>query len=209
MERLAISLDHDAAFARALTGQPVVLGYYFDGTRDARANGHLPAPVLRDDAFAGAWPSSVVWNSYGGNIAPLVEAAPRGGFINVLMGDNDDGVVRAVPLLARYAGGIAPAGYYASFALAVYQLASEGVDAENQRQGGGAVTPLFASQGVVGRPLPLAALQVGQGASQRRVPVDDSARVLVPFRGPGGVEGGSFRYVRAADVLRGELPPGA
>lgn len=217
VERLAVSLDHDAAFARALAGRPVVLGYYFDGTRNARANGYLPAPVLRADAFEGASPPPVVWNSFGGNIAPLVDAAPRGGFINVLMGDNDDGVVRAVPLLARYEGGIAPTGYYASFALAVYQLASRGMQAESKVEGefeddSASVTPLFATHGVVGRPLPLAALQVGQvgqGATQRRVPVDQSASMLVPYRGPGGVEGGSFRYVRAADVLRGELPPDA
>ena len=214
VERLAASLDHDAAFAKALAGRPVVLGYYFDGTRNARANGYLPAPVLRADAFDGASPPAVVWNGFGGNIAPLVDAAPRGGFINVLMGDNDDGVVRAVPLLARYEGGIAPTGYYASFALAVYQLAGRGMQAEStidgELVGGGAsVTPLFATQGVVGRPLPLAALQVGQGATQRRVPVDQNASMLVPYRGPGGVGGGSFRYVRAGDVLRGELPPGA
>jgi adenylate cyclase len=31
----------------------------------------------------------------------------------------------------------------------------------------------------------------------------------VPYRGPGGVDGGSFRYVSAADVLAKRLPPGS
>lgn len=118
----------------------------------------------------------------------------------MLIGRNDDGVVRAVPLLARYEGAAAPAGYYASFALAVYQVASAGTSA---------VAPVFASHGVVGRAAPLTALQVGQGTTHRRVPVDGNASVLVPFRGPGGGEGGSFRYVTAAAILRGELAPGA
>ena len=32
--------------------------------------------------------------------------------------------------------------------------------------------------------------------------------VLVPFRGPGGPQGGSFNYVSAADVVAGRLAPG-
>ncbi len=35
-----------------------------------------------------------------------------------------DGLLRAAPLIARYEGGVAPAGYYESLGLAVYRLAA-------------------------------------------------------------------------------------
>jgi adenylate cyclase len=41
-----------------------------------------------------------------------------------------------------------------------------------------------------------------------RIPVDQNASMQVPFRGPGGADGGSFRYVAAADVVEGRLAPG-
>ena len=40
-----------------------------------------------------------------------------------------------------------------------------------------------------------------QGDKTLAIPVDERAAVLVPFRGPGGVHGGSFRYVSASDVV--------
>ena len=39
------------------------------------------------------------------------------------------------------------------------------------------------------------------------MPVADWVTTLVPFRGPGGVNGGSYRYVSAADVLAKRLAP--
>jgi adenylate cyclase len=39
--------------------------------------------------------------------------------------------------------------------------------------------------------------------------VDERVATLVPFRGPGGVAGGSFRYVSAADILTQRVPPGS
>ena len=40
------------------------------------------------------------------------------------------------------------------------------------------------------------------------VPVDHRVATLVPFRGNGGVNGGSFRYIYTADLLAKRLAPG-
>lgn len=45
IERLAAELDHDAAFADALAGRRVALGFYFTQTAEPRAKGVLPAPL--------------------------------------------------------------------------------------------------------------------------------------------------------------------
>jgi adenylate cyclase len=48
-----------------------------------------------------------------------------------------------------------------------------------------------------------------QGDKTLALPVDERVATLVPFRGPGGVAGGSFRYVSAGDVLAQRVPPGS
>lgn len=68
--------------------------------------------------------------------------------------------------------------------------------------------PVFAPAGSPDESPALEALPLGAGASHLRVPVDQSASMLVPFRGHGGARGGSFRYVAAAQVPGGALAPG-
>ncbi|TPG24814.1 CHASE2 domain-containing protein [Variovorax guangxiensis] len=199
LQRLAPTLDHDTLFAKSLVDRRVSLGYYFTLTPQARAKGRLPVPLLPPDTFPAGPHYATRWNGFAGSIAPLAEAAPAGGFINVLIESTGDGVVRAAPLMARYEGVAATPGYYESLALAVYRLA----------QGRPPVRAAFAPSGLPGRPALLEALLLdtpGQGLL--RVPVDQSASLLVPFRGPGGVRGGSFRYIAAADVFNGKLAPG-
>jgi len=200
LQQLAPALDRDAAFARALAGQPVALGYYFTRTEAPRAKGRLPTPLLPPDALPPNGTYATQWNGYGANLEALAAAAPRAGFINSVIEANDDGVIRATPLLARYdapdkASDGAPSGYYESLSLAVYRLAS----------GADSVRPVLA-QGAKPPP-PLEALVVGRGAGRIVVPVDSQAGVLVPFRGNGGPDGGSFRYIPAGDVLAGRLAP--
>jgi len=197
MKRLAATLDHDAAFARALEDQRVVLGYYFTDAPEPRAKGHLPAPVLPLAAFPEGRDYTAHWNSFGASIPPLARAAPAG-FLNVLIDAGDDGIVRSAPLLGRYDGPAAEPGYYESLGLAVYRLAT------------GAPQPAlrFVGDGRGGAPL-LESVVLGQEGAQRlAVPVDRRAGFLVPFRGAGGAQGGSFRYVPAMDVLEGRLAPG-
>ncbi|MDH6167259.1 adenylate cyclase [Variovorax boronicumulans] len=192
VERLAPTLDHDATLAEALRGRQIALGYYFTQTLAPSTKGQLPAvPLLPADAFPAGGTYATAWNGFGASLPVLAQAAPVAGFLNTLVGESVDGAIRSVPLIARYEGEQARPGYYESLGLAVYRLAN----------GSPPVQPVFASAGAAPR---LESLAVGR----LRVPVDQTASMQVPFRGPGGPHGGSFRYVAAADVLDGRLAPG-
>lgn len=194
-ERLAElrpQLDLDRRFAAALKGRPVVMGYYFTSDAQGRVTGQLPAPVMGREALAGRAIRSTPWTGHGANIAPLAQAAPAAGFFNAVPGG--DGVVRSLPLLAEFQG-----AYYESLALAMFR----------QWTGQPAVEPGFPAERVVGRDYAaLESVVLRQGARTLRIPVDDQLAALVPFRGPGGPLGGSFRYVSAADVLAQRIEPG-
>ncbi|MDO5086865.1 MAG: adenylate/guanylate cyclase domain-containing protein [Comamonadaceae bacterium] len=185
------ALDADQRLAHALQGRPVALGYYFTSDRGGQRSGVLPAPLADAATARDAPPGITHWNGYGANIAPLAAAAPHGGFFNALA--DSDGVVRAVPLLAAYNG-----AWYESLALAVVRQA--------MRQ------PALALQWG-GEPAALQALLLqGTGSGNPghvRAPVNPQAAALVPYRGPGGPRGGSFRYYSAVDVLQGRLPEGS
>ncbi|MEJ8845214.1 adenylate/guanylate cyclase domain-containing protein [Variovorax rhizosphaerae] len=198
--RLEFSLDYDGSFARAIQGHRVALGYYFTQGATPLSKGVLPPPVLPLTAFPAHGAYAPEWNGFGGNIAVLAQAATTAGFINADLGSTSDGLLRAAPLIARYEGGAAAAGYYESLGLAIFRLAS----------GMSGVTPTFASfpLGTEDDRLPLQALLLGDGHNALRAPVDQRARMLIPYRGPGGALGGSFRYVPATAVLAGALPPG-
>ncbi|MDM0052650.1 CHASE2 domain-containing protein [Variovorax sp. J22R115] len=198
IKRLTAELDHDAAFADALAGRRVALGFYFTQSVEPRANGVLPAPLLLPGAFPEGRAYATHWNGFVGSIPQLGEAAPAAGFLNVLLEAERDGIVRSVPLIARYTGTKAQPGYYESLGLAVYRLAV----------GADTVTPVFAPAGANAGPPPLVALLLKAGTKSLRIPVDSSASALVPFRGAGGPRGGSFRHISAVDVIRGALPPG-
>ena len=198
ISRLAPTLDHDAVFARALKGQPVVLGYYFTNSDgQVRAKGVLPDPVLPADAVPPGRDQATRWTGFGANIPPLAGAVASAGFMNIRE-QASDGILRTAPLLARYDGTTGASGYYESFGLAVYRLSA----------GLPPVRPLFAPDDAYRRPALLDALWLPTLAPPLRIPVDATGSVLVPFRGPGGVRGGSFRYVAAADVLHRKLAPG-
>lgn len=192
IERLAPVLDNDATFAKAMEGQRVALGYYFTRTEKPGAKGQLPAAaLLPPEAFPPGHGYATEWNGFGANLPVLAAAAPASGFLNTLVTSSDDGVIRTVPLIARYEGDKGQPGYYESLGLAVYRLAN----------GSPPVLPAFAPGSAVPR---LQSLIVGG----LRLPVDGTASMQVPFRGPGGADGGSFRYVPAGDVLEGRLAPG-
>lgn len=187
------ALDHDALLARTLEGRPVVLGYYFTSDRDGRRSGVLPAPVMSADDLGGRSILATQWDGFGSNIAPLAKAAPNAGFFNAIT--SSDGVVRSVPLLAEHEG-----RYYESLSLAVFRLLL----------GEPRVEPGFPPERLIGRNYrSLASVRLSRGTSSLSIPVDDRVSALVPFRGPGGPHGGSFRYYSAADVLVGRVPPGA
>lgn len=185
LNRLRSRLDHDQRLADALRDRPVVLGYYFSNESQARAGGQLPAPVWRQADLGGRTIPSLQWTGYGANIAPLARAAPAAGFFNTVPGR--DGVVRSLPLLTEYQG-----AYYESLALAMYR----------QWTGQPVIEPGFAAEGGPA----LESLVLRSDKLRQTIPVDDHLMALLPFRGPGGPQGGSFRYVSASDVLSGRLP---
>lgn len=185
-------LDHDGRLAQALRHRPVVLGYYFTSDRDGRTSGQLPAAVLEAAALQGRPIPATRWNGYGANLPRLAEAAPQAGFFNAIT--SSDGVVRSLPLLAEHDG-----RYYESLALAMFR----------RLVGLPPVEPGFASDplGSPGAPA-LQSVRLVQAGSSLAIPVDDRVAALVPFRGAGGPQGGSFTYISAADVLAGRLAPG-
>lgn len=193
VERLRPELDRDARLARSLKDRPVVLGYYFTSDRDGRTSGVLPRPVLEPQALQGRAIRATRWNGYGANLGALAEAAPLAGFFNAITAS--DGVVRAVPLLAEYEG-----RYYESLSLAMFR----------RLVGQPRVEPGFPPDSVSGRGYQaLASVRLALAGGELAIPVDDRAAALVPFRGRGGPQGGSFRYHSAADVLAGRVPPDA
>ena len=188
--QLQASLDYDAAFAKSLQKRPVVMGYYLTNDKDGRTSGLLPEPVMQKESLRGRPIRFTTWNSYGSNIEQLAKAAPMGGFFNSIV--DPDGVVRSVPLLAEYKD-----QYYESLALAMFRALT----------GLPSVEPQFPPEGFLSRYHGLDGIQLRQGDKRLSVPVADWVTTLVPFRGPGGVNGGSYRYVSAADVLAKRLAP--
>jgi adenylate cyclase len=191
--QLQSSLDYDAAFARSLQKRPVVLGYYLTSDREGRKSGVLPAPVMAREALQGRPIRFTSWNGYGSNIEQLAKAAPAAGYFNSIT--DGDGVVRSIPLVAEHSG-----AHYESLALAMFRMLV----------GQPAVEPGFPQDRFVSRSYSgLESIVLKQGQRQLRVPVDHRVATLVPYRGPGGASGGSFRYISASDILMKRVPEGS
>jgi adenylate cyclase len=190
LRQLQPSLDYDGMLAKSITGRPVVLGYYLSSDRDARATGVLPPPVLTKADAMGRQVTATLWTGYGANIEPLAKAAPLAGHFNPII--DADGVVRALPLLAEYKG-----QYYESLSLAVFRLLT----------GLPSVSVAFSNESYLSRKTHgLDRVVLKQGDKTLGIPVDDRVTTLVPYRGPGGKNGGSYQYISAADVVNQKLP---
>jgi adenylate cyclase len=191
LRQLQPVLDYDGLFAKAIDKRPVVLGYYFTSDRDGRSTGVLPEPVLKKEALQGRKIRATSWNGYGANIGALAKAAPQAGNFNTIT--EEDGVVRSLPLLAEYKD-----QYYESLALAMFRVLT------NQPK----VFPGFSNEKFLSRSYQgVDRLNLKLGDRATAIPVDENMATLIPFRGPGGVSGGSFQYVSAADIVAKRLPP--
>ena len=105
-----------------------------------------------------------------------------------------DGRVRAVPLISELDG-----RHYEPLALAVYRAYT----------GAPAVLPGFPKERwLTGQYSALQSVLLKQGDTLQAIPVNAVAQVRIPFRGPGGPRGGSFRYVSASDLLNHRIAPG-
>jgi adenylate cyclase len=192
VDQLQGSLDYDALFAKSLRRRPVVLGYYFTSDRGGRTSGVLPAPVMEKESLRGRPVKVTNWNGYGASIEPLAAAAPLGGFFNPVV--DQDGVVRSIPLLAEFGE-----RYYESLALAMFRMIS----------GMPTVEPGFPAERFLRNYQGLDSVRLRLGQKTFSVPVAEGVTMLVPFRGRGGVSGGSFKYVSASDLLSKRLAPGS
>jgi len=181
--RLRPKLDNDGLFARALQGRPVVLGYYLNSEDNAKRIASIPAPVLPKGSFAGRNIAFTSWIGYGGNLRPFTEAAANAGHFNPRV--DFDGVVRRVPMIAELDG-----AYYEALSLAVVRAIL----------GYPKVEPGIASQRFVHKEYSgLEWLQVGP----LRIPVDEEASALIPYRGGKG----SFPYISLSDVYFDRVAP--
>jgi adenylate cyclase len=192
LQQLQGSLDYDALFAKSVARRPVVLGYYF--THDPEGKGALPAPVLGKEDLQGRPVRFVSWEGFGSNIESLAKQAPMAGFFNPVV--DGDGVLRSLPLLSEYKG-----KYYEALSLAVYRLA---IGLPTVTPGFPKDTKLFSAKGYNA----LESINLRKGNGYFAVPVDDKVASLIPYRGLGGVKGGSFRYVSAGDVIGKRLKEG-
>ncbi len=194
LERLRPSLDFDRAFADSLRNRRVVLGYYFTSELGGRTTGTLPEPVLPEGTFKGRPIAFTVWNGYGANLPELQKAAAGAGHFNPI--EDDDGNVRRVPMLVEY-----DHQYYESLSLAVMRtlLGSPGVQPGFPEESW--LRRDFSGLVSINLPAP------GTNTSVR-IPVDRNVTTLVPYRGPGGPTGGSFKYISLSDVLNDRVKPG-
>ena len=173
-------LDYDARFARALAGRPVVLGFALSNLPGA-SSGVLPAPVFAPGTFAGRDIDFETYPSYDANLAEFQKNAAGAGHFNPQV--DSDGIIRRLPMIEEYQG-----KYYQSLSLAVVRTLL----------GQPRIVPGFPEGG---NDMEWLALHTSQGTM--RIPVDENAATLIPFRGPQG----SFPYYSAADVLAGRTPP--
>ncbi len=182
-QRLRPKLDNDGLFARALQGRQVVLGYYLNSEENAKRIASIPDPVLPKGTFAGRNIPFTSWVGYGGNLRAFVDAAANAGHFNPRV--DFDGVVRRVPMIAELDG-----AYYEALSLAVvrailgYPKVEAGIPSEP-----------FIGKEYSG----LEWLQVGP----LRIPVDEEASALIPYRGGKG----SFPYISLSDVYFDRVAP--
>ena len=183
-------LDNDELFAKAMHGRPVVLGYYFNNEdRAARVNA-IPAPVLPRGSFAGRDIRFTTWSGYTGNLAAYQKNAAAAGHFNPLV--DDDGVTRRVP----HAGWNSRAPIYEALSLAVVRT----YIAQHDRAGSRRSSRATRRQGRAPDAAP-EWLKVGP----LRIPVDDNAAALIPYRG----NQHSFPYIPLADVVKDRVEPAA
>jgi len=185
LRNLKPQLEYDDIFARKIKGRAVVMGYIFldEGSTTLQKKGTLPPPIFTSKAFEGRTVRTTSWGGYTANLDVLQKAAASGGHFNSRT--DDDGIIRRVPMLAEYDG-----AYYEPLSLAMVRVLL----------GSPPVKPVFPGDKLAPKGYPdLEWLQV----ESLRIPVDDEACALVPYRG----RKGSYRYFSVVDVMNERVDP--
>jgi adenylate cyclase len=188
------SLDYDARLARALRDRPVVLGYFLS---DNLKKGILPPPAFTLGDLNGYAVDALAAKAYEGNLPELQQAARGGGYFNA---DFDaDGLLRSSPLSMRVGD-----AYYESLALATARVAL----------GATRVQPVLLQADVINSAEDLrsygvlAALKLDGPSGETVIPVEHNLAARIQYRGPGGPQGGAYRYFSASDILKGKVKAG-
>jgi adenylate cyclase len=185
LRQLKPQLEYDDIFARKIEGRPVVMGYILMEKDSAlvQKKGTLPPPILTSKSFEGRTVATTSWGGYTANLDALQKAAASGGHFNSRT--DDDGIIRRVPMLAEYDG-----AYYEPLSLAMVRVLL----------GLPPVIAITPDQALAPKGYPdLEWLQVGS----LKIPVDDEASALVPYRG----RKGSFKYFSIVDVMNERIDP--
>jgi adenylate cyclase len=189
VDRLRPTLDYDARFAKSLSGRPIVLGFYFSSLDQAEKSGALPQPVLPSGAFKGRDILWAQWQGFGGNLPQLQKNVLLSGSFNPFL--DGDGVVRKVPMLLQYND-----QYYEALSLAMFRALL----------GMPKVEPGYPEESVLNKRYGgLEWLEFNAANRKWSIPVDRQVAALVPYRGKGGPDGGSFKYISLADVWDGKV----
>ena len=185
LRELRPQLDHDARFAAAIKNRPVILGYYFSSKDGGISSGAAPEPVFPAGTFSGRRIGFTQWVSFGGNLPEFQKSAAGAGHFNPLV--DIDGTSRRVPLLVEYKG-----AYYESLSLAMVR----------NLLGNPPIIPGYPGDA----PASYAAMEwldlKTAGGGVMRIPVDENAATLIPYRGYQG----SFSYISITDVLNDRVP---
>ena len=180
-------LDRDQLFADALKDRRVILGYFFNDSPapdgSVQQIGLLPPPVFEEGTFQRRNIGFHKAKGYGANLPFLQKSALGAGFFST--SPDEDGLVRRVPMLWEFEG-----QYYEALAVSLARA----------YLGGNTIKAGYPPES-----------KPGTGYSgmewlelvDRRIPVDERVQALVPFRGPQG----SFPYISATDVIRGNADP--
>lgn len=185
LSQLKPKLDYDARFAESLLNRRVVLGFYLSSAGDASESGALPEPVLPAGTFQGRNIAFTSWSGHGANLPIFQKSAAGGGHFNPLV--DFDGTSRRVPMVAEYKG-----AYYEALSLAMVRLLL----------GSPKVVPGYPSGANAKSYGAMEWIDLPAAKGTLRIPVDENAAALVPYRGYRG----SYAYLSAADVISGKIP---
>src|SRR5262245_19207207 len=169
LDKIKPDLEYDDIFARKMKGRNVVLGYTFSSeeAKLAPKKGMLPAPLFGEDERGTRKIKSTSWTGYTANLGELQKNAASAGHFNSLT--DVDGIIRRVPILAEFEG-----KFYEPLSLAMMRVLLNKPEAK----------PIVPEGTMLGsRYEGLEWLQVG---SKLRIPIDDIAGALVPYRGGKG-----------------------
>ncbi|MDP2805869.1 MAG: adenylate/guanylate cyclase domain-containing protein, partial [Gallionellaceae bacterium] len=178
LSQIKPQLEYDNLFVNKMKQRNIVLGYYFNSTKDV--SGVLPVPVFDAGLFKGRAINFSKWEGYGANLAEFQASAASAGHFNPAI--DFDGIVRRVPMVVEYGG-----AYYESLSLAVVR-AIFGSPQLIPGYGEGANAKDYAG---------LEWLELATSQGKLTIPVDAKVDALVPYRGGRN----TFKYISVTDVL--------